>query len=170
MSFGDGRCRYDGPVTVSKLRWGLLVIPLALAAFAGACGHDAAPTPPPLTVSLPVTVLARYTTCVTCTDGLTVVADVPVTVMDAAGPGGTLASVEVRVMNTSRGQEIARNLRPNADAPLIPNVVPAGGQIVVPTGIAFPAPPPRDALMVVATVTATDGREASASATLLLSD
>ncbi len=67
-----------------------------------------------------------------------------------------------------RGIEIARNVRPNGHVGLSASAVPAGGRVTVDSGIGFPAPPPRDSLTVTGIVRLTDGREASASAPLVV--
>ena len=79
-----------------------------------------------------------------------------------------MATLDTRVINQSRGMEIARNVRPNGDVGLSASAVPAGGQVTVDSGIGFPAPPPRDSLTVTVTIRMTDGREASASAALVV--
>jgi len=139
-------------------------------AIAAACGDSPAsgPTLPPLSIAVPAQVEGRYTTCTACSDGPTVVVEFAVTVGDTAGPGGTLATLDTRVVNQSRGIEIARNVRPNGDVGLSASAVPAGGRVTVDSGIGFPAPPPRDSLTVTVTVRMTDGREASASAPLVI--
>ena len=139
-------------------------------AVAAACSDGPAqgPTLPPLSIAVPAQIEGRYTTCTACSDGPTVVVQFAVTVGDAAGPGGTLATLDTRVLNQSRGIEIARNVRPNGDVGLSASAVPAGGQVTVDSGIGFPAPPPRDSLTVTVTVKMTDGREASASAPLAI--
>ena len=101
---------------------------------------------------------------------LTVVVTFNVTVSDAAGPGGTVATLEARVMDTSRGTEVGRNTRPNGDVGLTPSALPAGGHVTIDAGIGFPPPPPRDALTLTVTARLTDGREASASAPLTITE
>ena len=122
----------------------------------------------PLSIAVPAQVEGHLTTCTTCSDGPTVVVQFAVTVVDASGPGGTVATLDTRVINQSRGTEIAHNVRPNGDVGLSASAVPAGGQVTVDSGIGFPAPPPRDSLTVTVTIRMTDGREASASAALVV--
>ena len=139
----------------------------ALVVTAG-CDSPEGPSPAPLVLTMPTAVEGRYSTCQTCADPVAVVVDFPVTVSDASGPGGTIATLETRVMDTSRGVEIARNTRPNGDVGLSPSALPARGQVTIEAGIGFPPPPPRDALTIIATATLTDGRQASASAPLTI--
>ena len=142
---------------------------VTLAAMAAACGGPSSgPSRPPLALTLPAALEGRYATCGTCTDPPVVIVTFTVTVSDVSGPGGTIATLEARVMDTSRGVEVARNTRPNGDVGLSPSSVPPGGQVSVEAGIGFPPPPPRDALTVIATARLTDGREASASAPLTI--
>ena len=136
--------------------------------MAGCGDHSTSPTPPPLSLILPAQIEGHFSACGTCADPLTVVVEFAVTVVDATGPGGTLATLETRVLNSSRGVEVARNVRPNADVGLSPSAVPAGGRVTVEAGIVFPPPPPRDTLTVVAVARLTDGRETSASAPLAI--
>jgi hypothetical protein len=139
-------------------------------AVAAACGDNpvSGPSLPPLSLAAPAQVEGRYTTCTACSDSPTVVVQFAVTVVDATGPGGTVATLDTRVINQSRGIEIARNVRPNGDVGLSASAVPAGGRVTVESGIGFPAPPPRDSLTVTVTVRMTDGREASASAPVVI--
>ena len=144
---------------------------MALAVMAAACGGPSSgPSRPPLVLTLPAALEGHYAICVTCTDPPAVIVTFAVTVSDASGPGGTIATLEARVMDISRGVEIARNTRPNGDVGLSPSAVPAGGQVSIEAGIGFPPPPPRDALTVIATAKLTDGREASASAPLSITN
>jgi hypothetical protein len=134
-----------------------------------ACGDSPeGPSPAPLVLTMPAAVEGRYSTCQTCADPVAVVVSFPVTVSDASGPGGTIATLETRVMDTSRGVEVARNTRPNGSVGLSPSALPARGQVTIEAGIGFPPPPPRDSLTVIATATLTDGRQASASAPLTI--
>jgi hypothetical protein len=120
-------------------------------------------------VTLPAAIEGHYASCDTCSDPA-VVANFTVTVSDTSGPGGTVATLEMRVVNTSRGVEVARNTRPNSDVGLSPSALPAGGEVRIDAGIGFPPPPPRDALALVATARLTDGREATASAPLTIAN
>ena len=141
-----------------------------LAATSVGCGDSAGsrPSPPPLSLILPAAVEGRYTNCTTCVDPVTVVVALAVTVVDATGPGGTVATLETHVVNNSRGVEVARNVRPNAAAGLSPTALPAGGRVTIETGIVFAPPPPRDALALVVVARLTDGREATATAPLAI--
>ena len=141
-----------------------------LAATSVGCGDGAASRPslPPLSLILPAAVEGRYTNCATCAEPVTVVVGLAVTVVDANGPGGTVATLETRVVNNSRGVEVARNVRPNAVAGLSPSALPAGGRVTIETGLVFPPPPPRDALSLVVVATLTDGREATETTPLAI--
>jgi len=141
-----------------------------LAATMAGCGGGAAsrPSPPPLSLILPAAVEGHYTNCTTCADPVTVVVALAVTVVDANGPGGTVATLETRVVNSSRGVEVVRNVRPNAAAGLSPTALPAGGRVIIETGVVFPPPPPRDALILLVVARLTDGREATATAPLTI--
>jgi len=148
-----------------------VVAALATLTLAAGCGDSTTgPSPAPLLLTLPAAVEGRYSTCQTCADPLTVIVTFPVTISDASGPGGTIATLETRVMDTSRGVEVARNIRPNGQVGLSPSSLPAGGQVSIEAGIGFPPPPPRDALTVVATARLTDGREATATAPLTVTN
>ena len=150
--------------------WRQRLVVAGVLAVTAACGDRPAPGPslPPLSIAVPAQVEGHLTTCTTCSDGPTVVVQFAVTVVDATGPGGTLDTLDTRVINQSRGTEIAHNVRPNGDVGLSASAVPAGGQVSVDSGIGFPAPPPRDSLAVTVTIRMTDGREASASAALVV--
>ena len=145
------------------------VVAAAVLAVTAACGDSPdGPSPAPLVLTMPAAIEGRHSTCQTCSDPVAVVVTFPVTVTDASGPGGTIATLETRVMDTSRGVEVGRNTRPNGDVGLSPSTLPARGQVTIEAGIGFPPPPPRDSLTVIATVTLTDGRQASASAPLTI--
>ena len=139
-------------------------------AVASACGDNPAsgPSLPLLSIAVPAQLEGRHAACTTCSDGPAVVVEFAVTVSDAAGPGGTLATLDTRVLNRSRGIEIARNVRPNGDVGLSASAVPAGGRVTVESGIGFPAPPQRDSLTLTVIVRMTDGREASATTPLVV--
>ena len=148
-----------------------LAAALAIVTLGASCGDSSSgPSPAPILLTLPTAIEGHYSTCQTCTDPVAVIVTFPVTVSDASGPGGTIATLDTRVMDTSRGTEVARNTRPNGDVGLSPSALPAGGQVTIDAAIGFPPPPPRDALMVVATARLTDGRSASASAPLTIAN
>jgi len=151
-------------------RRGRLVVALGLTVIAACGGSDNGPSPAPLVLTLPPAIEGHYSTCQTCADPVAVIVNFSVTVSDANGPGGTIVALEMRVMDTSRGTEVARNTRPNGEVGLSPSALPAGGQVTIDAGIGFPPPPPRDALLVVATARLTDGRSASASAPLTIAN
>ena len=154
----------------SRVVWRLAAA-LASVTLAAGCGDsDNGPSPATLVLTLPAAIEGHYSTCQTCTDPVAVIVNFPVTVIDASGPGGTIAALDTRVMDTSRGTEVARNTRPNGDVGLSPSALPAGGQVTIDAGIGFPPPPPRDALLLVATARLTDGRSASASAPLTIAN
>jgi hypothetical protein len=147
----------------------LRLLAAAALVVTAACGDSPeSPSPAPLVLTMPAAVEGRYSTCQTCADPVAVVVTFAVTVTDASGPGGTIATLETRVMDTSRGVEVARNTRPNGSVGLSPSALPARGQVTIEAGIGFPPPPPRDSLTVIATATLTDGRQASASAPLTI--
>jgi hypothetical protein len=135
-----------------------------------ACGGEGPePTPPPLTLVLPATVEGRLVACGTCADPTPrVVAEFPVGVSDAQGPGGSIDRLETIVMNRSRGLEVGRNVRPNADYAFPDSTVPARGQLVVQAGIVFGPPPPRDEIVVTVRVHLTDDRQASSTVPLAI--
>jgi hypothetical protein len=91
-----------------------------------------------------------------------------VSVGAASGSGGTRATVEAVVRNASRGGELGRNIRPNADQGLDVRTLPASGTVIVPMGVVFDVPPPRDQGELTVTVTATDGRVGSVTTPLLV--
>jgi hypothetical protein len=91
-----------------------------------------------------------------------------VSVGAASGSGGTRATVEAVVRNASRGGELGRNIRPNADQGLDVRTLPASGTVIVPMGVVFDVPPPRDQVELTVTVTATDGRVGSVTTPLLV--
>jgi hypothetical protein len=140
---------------------------LGVAILSG-CSSEAKPTPPPIAVSLASPVEGRVVSCASCPDVPTLVIDVPVTISDPMGTGGVLAEVTLVALNRSRGGELARNTRPNAEYAFPDASVPAGGQLVVRAGLVAPLPPPRDEISVTVLVRLTDGREASAAAPLQL--
>jgi hypothetical protein len=120
-------------------------------------------------LQLPAVAEGRYVTCTTCEPAVTVVVEFAVTVRDPQGPGGTLAQLVTVVMNRSRGVELARNVRPNADyAFSSPDLAPHG-QLVVEAGVVLAPPPPRDDVQVAVTARLTDGREVSGTIPLSVS-
>lgn len=157
------RCMGTRRRLATPLLWALLLT------TTWACG-DAGPGPtPPLMLVLPATVEGRMATCTGCTDPTpTVVLEFPVTILDPQGSGGTIERLETIVMNRSRGLEVARNVRPNADYAFPDSSVPAHGQLVVQAGIVFGPPPPRDEIVVAVRVRLTDQREASSTVPLTI--
>lgn len=95
-------------------------------------------------------------------------AEFSVSVSDPFRRGGTLAAVETVVENRSRRLELGRNTRPNASVGYDDVTVPQGSALVLPAGIVFTMPPPRDEVVVTVTVRLTDGREGSASSRVSL--
>ena len=144
-----------------------LLAALAMA-LGAACTGDAGPSRAVLELSMSSTVEGRLVACETCEDGPVVVVEVPATLSDPSGPGGVVARVTAVVVNRSRSVEVARNVRPNADQGLIATTLPASGQRVVQAGVVAPLPPPRDDLAVTVSVALTDGREATATARLVV--
>jgi hypothetical protein len=126
------------------------------------------PTPAPLQIEIPSVITARLQTCPTCTPAFPVVAEFPVAISDAVGRGGVVESVETRVQNISRGVVMAINMRPNGDFGYPDTSVPANGQLVLQAGIVFDLPPPRDEIRAIVTVRLTDGRQAVASAPVMV--
>jgi hypothetical protein len=126
------------------------------------CGEHARPTPsaPGITLRVPNPIAGRYAACPACPEPeRNVVAEFAVVVGDPAGPGGTVATLEVRVFNRSRDTELARNTRPNTNVGLADAVIPAAGELQLQAGIALPPPPPRDEVVATVIVTLTDGRQ-----------
>jgi hypothetical protein len=128
------------------------------------CGEHARPAPsaPGITLRVPNPIAGRYAACSACSErDPAVVAEFAVTVGDPAGPGGTVAAVEVRVFDRSRDTELARNTRPNTNVGLPDAAIPAAGELQLQAGIALSPPPPRDEVVVTVIVTLTDGRHTS---------
>ena len=128
------------------------------------CGEHARPTPsaPGITLRVPNPIAGRYAACAACPERApSVVAEFTVVVGDPAGPGGTVATLEVRVFNRSRATELARNTRPNTSVGLTDAAIPAAGELRLQAGIALPPPPPHDEVVVTVIVTLTDGRQTS---------
>jgi hypothetical protein len=137
-----------------------------------ACGSSpAAPSRPGITLGMPSSVTGTYVSCADCETPLVVVAEFAVAVGDPEGPGGTVQRVEVVAVDTSRGTELARNVRPNADVPYPVTALPAGGSLTLAAGVVIsPAPPPKDTVTVSVTVRLTDGRASTGSAPLVVSE
>lgn len=139
--------------------------------LAAGCSDDGGPTPspPPLTIAVPNPVEGRLVTCAECqAPTVTVILEFPVTIGDPAGAGGTLEQLETIVVNATRGEEIARNVRPNTSFAFPSTSVPAGGTLTVEAGVGFAIPPPRDDVRVTVRARLTDGRSASASVPLVV--
>jgi hypothetical protein len=145
---------------------------LCLLTMTAGCGDGspASPSPQPLSLAVSAPVQGHSVQCSTCADPMSVVVEFQVTISDLAGPGGTLASLEIKVLDTLRGAEIARNVRPNADVGLSGSALPAGGQLAVAAGVAFQRPASPDTLVVVTAARLTDGREGSISVPLAIVD
>jgi hypothetical protein len=139
----------------------LLAGPLA----ATGCSRDdpTGPSPLPVLVSIPDPVEARGDVCATCADPAVTVAEFAVTITDPFRRGGTVVAVETLVENRSRRSEIGRNTRPNASAGYPDVTVPRETALVLPAGIVFPLPPPRDEITITVMVRLSDGREGSAT-------
>jgi len=158
------------PESVTRL---LRTLPAAAAVLAlVACGGSpAAPSLPGVTLGVPSTVTGRYVSCAACESPLVVVAEFPVVIGDPEGPGGTVQRVEIVAMNASRGTEIARNVRPNADVAYPVTALPGGGSLTLAAGVVItPAPPPQDAVTLSVTVRLTDGRASTGSVALAVSE
>ena len=106
--------------------------------------------------------------CTTCQEPSTsLVIDLPATVRDQSGPGGTVERLTTILTNRSRDVEIGRNVRPNAGYAFPSTTLPAGGQLVLQAGLTTAPPPPRDEVILTVHVRLTDGRESQASAPLV---
>ena len=135
------------------------------------CGEHAPPTPSAagITLRVPNPIAGRYAPCPACPEpDPSVVSEFTVVVGDPAGPGGTVASLEVRVFNRSRDTELARNTRPNTSVGLPDSTIPPAGELQLQAGIALPPPPPRDEVVVTVVVTLTDGRQTSRTVPLVV--
>jgi hypothetical protein len=143
----------------------------AVLALAGCADSPARPSVPGITLGVPSTVTGKYVSCAACETPLVVVAEFSVVVGDPAGPGGTVERVEIVATDASRGAEVARNVRPNADVPYPVTALPSGGSLTLAAGVVIsPAPPPKDAVTVSVTVRLTDGRASTGSAPLVVSE
>lgn len=143
---------------------------LAMALLCGstACSDEVAPSPPPISVTLPSPAEGRLLSCAICADpSITLVIELPVTVRDAMGPGGTVERLTTILTNRSRDVEIGRNIRPNASYAFPSTSLPPGGQLVLQAGLTTAPPPPRDELRLTVHVRLTDGREARVSVPLV---
>jgi hypothetical protein len=133
-----------------------------------ACSDEAGPSPPPITLTLAAPAEGRLVACATCQEpSVTLVVELPVTVRDVTGPGGTVERLTTILTNRSRDAEIGRNVRPNASYSFPSTAVPAAGQLVLQAGLTTAPPPPRDELRLTVHVRLTDGREAQVSAPLV---
>ena len=142
-----------------------------LLALASCGGSPSAPSLPGLTLGVPATITGKYVACSTCDPPLVVSAEFPVVVGDPGGPGGTVRQVEVVAVDASRGTEVARNTRPNADFAYPVTAVPKAGSLTLAAGVVIsPAPPPRDSVNVTVTVRLTDGRASTALAALAVAE
>ena len=152
-----------------KARVGV-VLAAALLCGLAACSNESAPSPPPIAVTLPSPAEARLVACATCQEpSTTLVIELPVTVRDPTGPGGTVERLTTILTNRSRDIEVGRNTRPNANYAFPSTTLPAGGQLVLQAGLTTaPPPPPRDELILTVHVRLTDGREAQASGPLVV--
>ena len=121
----------------------------ALLALAACGGSPAEPSRPGITLGVPSTITGKYVSCAACDAPLVVVAEFIVVVGNPGGPGGTVERVEIVAVNASRGTEVARNVRPNADVPYPVTALPGGGSLMLSAGVVIsPAPPPKDAVTV----------------------
>jgi hypothetical protein len=145
-------------------------VALAAALLCGltGCSDEVAPSPPPISLTLPSPAEGRLVACMTCPEpSTTLVIELPVTVRDQSGPGGTVERLTTILTNRSRDIEIGRNVRPNSSYAFPSSALPAGGQLVLQAGLTTAPPPPRDELILTVHVRLTDGREAQASAPLV---
>ena len=159
--------------------WGQLAVPYGyglagascLLALASCGGSPSKPSLPGITLGVSATITGKYVACSTCDPPLVVSTEFPVVVGDPDGPGGTVRQVEVVAVETSRGTEIARNIRPNADFVYPVTAVPKAGSLTLAAGVVIsPAPPPRDSVNVTVTVRLEDGRASTASAALAVAE
>ena len=135
---------------------------ILLLAAAAACDSPIRPSEA-FTVTFAAPVAARRVVCPACTvePREWAVAEFPVTMADASNRGGTVASIEARVTNRSRGIELGRGVRPNSDYAYPDTRLPAGGALVVEAGVVFfPVPPAGDDVRIEVIATLTDGRVA----------
>ena len=145
-----------------------LAVAVALLCGLAACSDEVAPSPPPITLTLPSPAEGRLVACATCQEpSTTLVIELPVTVRDQSGPGGTVERLTTILTNRSRDVEVGRNIRPNASYAFPSSALPPGGQLVLQAGLTTAPPPPRDELILTVHVRLTDGREAQASGPLV---
>ena len=122
-------------------------------------------------LTLPAIVQAQIVNCLTCATEPKqwISAEFPVTLTNVSNSAAPIASITVVVSNRTRGNaEIGRNVRPNADRPIVDPPVPANAQATVQAAVVyFPIPPPRDEIVVTVTVAFTDGRRATETAPIV---
>lgn len=156
--------RLSRPLSTSILAAALLVT----------AGCSDAPTKPSPTVTLSFAtpVVATIVACDSCAEGPTIwaTAEFPVTLTNPASADRTLVTLTTRVVNRTRGGEIARNVRPN-ETHAYPDVrIPAGGTLTLDAGIVyFPLPPPRDDVVVEVIAELQDGTTVTHSGTIVAS-
>jgi hypothetical protein len=142
---------------------------LVLLLWAAGCGGENGPGPsrPPLTVTMPDPVEGRYVSCTTCPEpSVTVILEFAVTIADPNGDGGTLDRLETVVINATRGEQIVRNVRPNASYSFANRTIARGGSLTVEAAAGFAPPPPRDDVRVTVHAHLTDGRSGTSTAPL----
>lgn len=144
----------------------LLTVALAVPGCGGSTPTE--PEAPSLALLLPQSVQARIVACDTCPDPIIVTAEFTVAVQSLDSRGGTVASVETTVVNQSRSVMMVRNVRPNSDFGYPDTSLPPGGRLELAAGAAFSLPPPRDEIVVRVLVRMSDGREASATAPVVV--
>lgn len=142
----------------------LLMASFPTVLFISACRNTpASPTPTPVGIGLrfddPVEARFVPTTNV-------MVAEFPVTIVEADGRDGQLEFLETMVFDRSRNQLIAINRRPNITHAYPDTTLPSRGELTVEAGVAFAPPPPRDDVQITVRVRLTDGREAQRTASL----
>lgn len=116
---------------------------------------------------LPAQVASMIVRCDFCTDPVTAVVQVPVTITNVGNRDLRVESVEARVVNQTRQTVIASNTRPNVDFPYPHTDVPANGSLTLEAGVVYhPLPPPRDEIRLVVLVTFHDGTSAHGQARL----
>ena len=155
----------DSEVRVASV--GIVVV-FVVAALAGCRDGGPGPSRASLTLRMPAVVEGRYSTCASCEIPVVVVVEFPVVIGDPAGPGGVLERLETLVVNSTRGVEIVRTLRPNADVAFRDAAVPPAGSLTVQAGAVFSPPPPRDDVRMTVRAWLTDGRSAAATSPLAI--
>jgi hypothetical protein len=144
------------------------ILVLALAA----CSDTRPPTAPSpaVTVTFTAPVRSSIVNCTTCQQEprMWAAAEFPVTLSNGSAADRVLVTLTTRVVNRTRGGEIASNVRPNADHPYPSTRIAPGGTLTVEGGVIyFPLPPPRDDVVVEVIARFDDGSSVTASGTIV---